>query len=112
MIAARLVTVTQVGQVLMAEWEVVTRFTKYYHDRHDYVFFFDLYIYIYKIERSFWNFGFGNPLIVLSLMGCCRNLENNAENSAEDRGLACDVSAGNRLCQSHSCDSEVPGSWG
>lgn len=31
MMAARFVTVTQVGQVLIAEWEVVIRFIKYYH---------------------------------------------------------------------------------
>lgn len=62
--------------------------------RPDYGFFFCLYF--YKIERSIWNFGFGNPLIVRSLMSCCGNLGNNAENSAKDRGLACGLSEGNK----------------
>lgn len=31
MMAARFVTVTQVEQVLIAEWEGVIRFIKYYH---------------------------------------------------------------------------------
>lgn len=39
-----------------------------------------------------WNFGLGNPLSVQSLMSCCRILEDDAESSAEDRGLACEVS--------------------
>lgn len=56
MIAARLVTVTQVGQVLMAEWEVVTSFTKYYHDRPDYAFFFDLFFFI-RLREVFGTLG-------------------------------------------------------
>lgn len=91
--AARFVTVTQVGQVLIAEWEVVIRFIKYYHANLIMAFSF---IFIFKIERSIWNFGFGNPLIVRSLMSCCGNLGNNAENSAKDRGLTCGLSEGNK----------------
>lgn len=60
-----------------------------------FVLYYNLVFCLYQ-ETMVSFFFFGNPLIVQSLMGCCGNLENNAENSAEDRGLACEVSEGNK----------------
>lgn len=54
MMAARFVTVTQVGQVLIAEWEVVIRFIKYYHA--DLIMAFS-FIFILRLREVFGTLG-------------------------------------------------------
>lgn len=42
--------------------------------------------------RFFFDFGLEKPLSVQSLVGCGGKLEDDAENCANDGGLACEVS--------------------
>lgn len=44
--------------------------------------------------EGLWNFGLEDPFVVKSSEMLCRSLEDNVENSAEDGGLACEISEG------------------
>ena len=44
--------------------------------------------------EGLWNFGLEDPFNVKLRQMLCRSLEDNVENSAEDGGLACEISEG------------------
>lgn len=54
-------------------------FIGYFCDRPDQV--------LDRIVEGPWSFGLEKPVSVESLMNCCLNLEDNAENSADNGGL-------------------------
>ena len=71
-----------------------------------------------KTVKGLWTSGLEKPLIVKhSVRMFCRSLEDNVKNSANDRGLACEISEGRlKTYQGHCCfdceDSVVLVSWG
>ena len=47
-----------------------------------------------RTEERLWNFRSGKPLSVQGLMSCCGNSKDKPKSSADDGGLACEVSEG------------------